>query len=103
VTGLTALETHFADGHVPLGLVLGAIGALSAIKDCFPDATSVSHVPSSDAAQPVPVEVFVALLLGVVAMHERLTVLVERSGPSMARRRHDRQVVTADSLAGIAR
>jgi hypothetical protein len=103
VTGLTALETQFADGHVPLGLILGAIGALSAVKNCFPDATSASHVSSSDAEQPLPIEVFVALLLGVVAMHERLTMLVERSDHSMPRRRHDRQVVTADSLAGIAR
>jgi hypothetical protein len=87
VRTLGALEARFADDHVPLALVLGALGALSAVRRLLPEkatgAAPSSTVPleqgEGNGSLPEP---FVALLLGVIATHERL---LEMLGPIQAR------------------
>lgn len=85
---LGALEARFADDHVPLALVLGALGALSAVRRLLPEKAAGGAPPSStvpleqgegNGSLPEP---FVALLLGVIATHERL---LEMLGPIQAR------------------
>ena len=67
---LGALEARFADDHVPLALVLGAIGPLSAIRKLLPGEPVGS---TGDHADPPPEPgAFVALLLGVIVTHDRL-------------------------------
>ena len=75
---LGALEARFADDHVPLSLVLGALGALSAVRRLLPEKATSGPPPSSTlpldqgertGSMPEP---FVALLLGVIVTRERL-------------------------------
>ena len=76
---LGALEARFADDHVPLALVLGAIGPLSAIRKLLPGEPVGS---TGDHADPPPEPgAFVALLLGVIVTHDRLLALF---GPTFA-------------------
>jgi hypothetical protein len=118
---LRALDAHFAEGHVPLGIVLGTIGALSVVTDVLPDAArspllddgnaagvrasdaNVPGVRASDANVPAPVDPFLALLLGAVATHHRLITLVDRAGAAVTGAPHDAEVVATDPLEGIAR
>jgi hypothetical protein len=111
VSGLTALDAHFAEGHVPLGIVLGTIGALSLVTNALPDETrnvlrdetETVEVRSSGIDESRPVDPFLALLLGAVAMHDRLIALVDRAGDSVPERAREADVVDADPLEGIAR
>jgi hypothetical protein len=111
VSGLTSLEARFADGHVPLGIVLGTIGAVSLIKNllpdearkAFPDETDHADMRASGSDESRPIEPFLALLVGAVATHDRLIALVDRAGASVSDGRHDREAVATDSLEGIAR
>jgi hypothetical protein len=111
VSRLTALDAHFSEGHVPLGIVLGTIGALSLVTNVLPDeATNADPAEaepvdarSSDGDEPRPVEPFLALLLGAVAMHDRLIALVDRAGNPASDRRRGSNGVAADSLEGLVR
>ena len=81
-----ALEARYADDHVPLALVLGALGALSAVRTLLPDgllahAALPANGSSTDAGVRSEPEAFVALLLGAVATHDRLLALF---GPALA-------------------
>jgi hypothetical protein len=103
VTRLTALEARFTDGNVTLGVIHGAIGALSTFRDVLPEpiespADTPPHL--GGAASPEP---FVALLLGVISFHDRLTHLVDRAGAVDLGATDDTDVEVADPLAGLAR
>ena len=82
---LGALESRYADDHVPLALVLGAIGTLSAVRKLLPDgllahAALPANSSSTDAGMRPEPEAFVALLLGAIATHDRLVALF---GPAL--------------------
>jgi hypothetical protein len=79
MSALGSLEARYADDHVPLALVLGALGTLAAVRVLLPDGAKAG--PAGDAGGPPP-EPFVALLLGVIATHDRL---LELCGPAVAR------------------
>jgi hypothetical protein len=88
VRTLGALEARFADDHVPLALVVGALGALSAVRRLLPEKATSGAPPSStvpleqgEGSGSMP-EPFVALLLGVIVTRERL---LEMLGPIQAR------------------
>ena len=68
---LGALEARYADDHVPLALVLGAIGTLSAVRRLLP-AEPGARGRTADLDSRPPPEAFIALLLGAVATHDRL-------------------------------
>jgi hypothetical protein len=73
VTRLTRLDAEFADGNVVLGVLLGVLGACSTIRVVLPEPVDAdANVEDASAVDP-----FVALLLGVVAVHERLATLVD--------------------------
>jgi hypothetical protein len=74
VRTLGALEARYADDHVPLALILGAIGALSAVRRLLPDAPG-ARSPTADVDSRPPPEAFIALLLGAVATHDRILSL----------------------------
>jgi hypothetical protein len=88
VKTLGALEAGFADDHVPLALVLGTLGALSTVRRVLPEKPAGGASPSSTVSversdgSGSPPEQFTALLLGVIAMHERLLAML---GPISAR------------------
>jgi len=91
VRTLGALEARYADDHVPLALVLGAIGTLSAVRKLLPDepraraaAAPAASTPTSDPDPRSSPEPFIALLLGAVATHECLLRLF---GPTLAEHR----------------
>ena len=85
---LGALEARYADDHVPLALVLGALGALSAVRRLLPDGPGPAPLISPDGTD-VPVDSFALLLLGAIAAHDRLLGLV---GPTLANRGADRKI-----------
>ena len=103
MSGLTALDAHFADGNVPLGVMLGAISALDSVRKLLPDVNDAGTAPSYDDCPSTSVEPFIALLLGVVAAHERLTTLVDGTTACASDAGHSQDVVTAHSLIGLAR
>jgi hypothetical protein len=103
MSGLTALDAHFADGNVPLGVVLGAIGALSAVRRVLPNLADIAEERSCDDPPSSSVEPFVAMLLGVVALHDRLTTLVDGNPHLASDDPRHREVVPAHSLTGLAR
>jgi hypothetical protein len=76
MTRLTWLDGEFADGNVVLGVLLGTLGACSSIRAVLPDADDTDSVVEATSS----VDPFVALLLGVVAVHERLTTLAGTGG-----------------------
>jgi hypothetical protein len=82
VRTLGALEARFADDHVPLAVVLGALGALSAVRRLLPEKamggarrSSTVSVEQSDQNGSLP-EPFIELLLGVIATHDRLLAML---------------------------
>jgi hypothetical protein len=79
MTRLTWLDGEFADGNVVLGVLLGTLGACSSIRAVLPDADDTDDTDSVVEAKS-SVDPFVALLLGVVAVHERLTTLAGTGG-----------------------
>ena len=92
MSALTGLDAQFADGNVTLGVLLGAIGALTTVRTLLPDPDAYA-IPARDQVEPPDsVESFVALLLGAIALHDRLTTLVDarpvavRSAPAIAER-----------------
>jgi hypothetical protein len=110
---LRALDAHFAEGHVPLAIVLGTIGALSVVTGVLPaaarnpplDEGEAAGIRTSDGDESAPVEPFLALLLGAVATHDRLIALVDLAGTGeiVTGAAHDAEVVVTDPLEGIAR
>jgi hypothetical protein len=76
MTRLTWLDGEFANGNVVLGVLLGTLGACSTIRAVLPDADDTDPVVEATSS----VDRFVALLLGVVAVHERLTTLADTGG-----------------------
>jgi hypothetical protein len=73
VKTLGALEARYTDDHVPLALILGAIGALSTVRRLLPDEPVPPAGPQSERADSrASPEAFMALLLGAVATYDRL-------------------------------
>jgi hypothetical protein len=82
---LGALEARYADEHVPLALVLGAVAVLSAMRRLLPDRPAGRAPEASFSPDPgggCASEPFLALLLGVISIHERV---LELCGPALAR------------------
>jgi len=77
VSGLTALDAQFADGNVPLGVVLGTIGALTTVRAALPQPQDQHAIAARTRETPRSADAFTAMLLGVVAVHGRLTTLVD--------------------------
>jgi hypothetical protein len=77
VSALTGLDAQFADGNVTLGVVLGAIGALTTVRALLPDPEAVASLARENVETPDSVEPFAALLLGAIALHDCLTTLVD--------------------------
>jgi hypothetical protein len=82
VKTLGALEARFDDDHVPLGLVLGALSAFSAVRRLLPEEaidrasrSSTVAVAQSEGQRSSP-EPFLALLLGAIAIHDRLLAML---------------------------
>ncbi|HYL52927.1 MAG TPA: hypothetical protein VEZ15_13215 [Acidimicrobiia bacterium] len=100
MTELTALDAQFSHGNVPLGVMLGAISALSTVRRVLPDATEPA--PAAPRSETDAVEPFVALLLGVVAMHDRLTTLVDRA-PAAPYEPTESEPLTATVPASLTR
>jgi hypothetical protein len=71
VRTLGALEARFADDHVPLALVLGALGTLSAVRRLLPDGPGPPRSSAEERAD-TPVDSFAFLLLGAIVAHDRL-------------------------------
>jgi hypothetical protein len=97
---LGALEARYADDHVPLAMVLGAMSALTAVRRLLPAEPHHRRAPPGVRLEPDP---FITLLLGVIATHDRLLRLV---GPALASHGSDRQAHRADpvpSLEGLLR
>jgi hypothetical protein len=80
VKTLGSLEARYADDHVPLALMLGALGTLSAVRRLLPDGLGPPRSSAEDGAD-TPVDSFALLLLGAVAVHDRLLGL---AGPALA-------------------
>jgi len=100
VTELTALDAQFSHGNVPLGVMLGAISALSTVRRVLPDmneAGAAAPRSETDAVEP-----FVGLLLGVVAMHDRLTTIVDRA-PAAPDEPAESEALTATAPASLTR
>ena len=76
---LGALEARYADDHVPLALVLGALEALTAVRRLLPDGHERVASSTSDGGD-APVDAFAILLLGAIAVHDRLLGMV---GPTL--------------------
>jgi hypothetical protein len=100
---VTTLDAQFADGNVPLGVLLGAIGALSAVRALLPHPTDSSAARLCQGTEPESIEPFVELLLGVVALHDRLTNIVDGTRDSRPEAPRDREAPNAPSLVGLAR
>jgi hypothetical protein len=85
---LGALEARYADDHVPLALVLGAVAVLSAMRRLLPHAAgrAPEASPSPEPGEGCASEPFLALLLGVISTHERV---LELCGPALARPHRD--------------
>jgi hypothetical protein len=77
VSGLTALDAEFADGNVPLGALLGTIGALTTVRSALPQPQDRHAVAAQTREAPRAPDAFTAMMLGVVAVHGRLTALVD--------------------------
>ena len=83
---LGALEARFADDHIPLALLLGAIGALTAVRRLLPDESVARAAPpttepgAGEDTSPTR-EGFIVLLLGAIVTHDRLLALF---GPTLA-------------------
>jgi hypothetical protein len=63
-----AVELRYADEHVPLTMLLGALGTLSALRRVLP----ASPVPRDPAGAGTEPDAFVFLLLGALGTHDRL-------------------------------
>jgi hypothetical protein len=98
VTNLTALDTRFSEGNVLLGALLGALAALSTVRSVLPEASDVtrSETPSTGS-----IDTAVAFALGVVAMHERLTTLVNPRGADAPG--DEDAILPAASVMGLSR
>jgi len=71
VRAVGAVELRYADEHVPLAMLLGAISALGALRRVLP-----AHPGQRDpAAASTPPDPFLSLLLGAVVIHDRLLQL----------------------------
>ena len=76
MNALTGLDGQFADGNVTLGVLLGAISALTTVRALLPDPDAFATPAREKVEPPDSVPPFVALLLGAIALHDRLTTLV---------------------------
>jgi hypothetical protein len=83
---LAGLDPNFVEGNVALGVLLGALGACATIRAALPAPNPPKHA-SMNANNPrrvtpvresEPDDAFVALLLGAVVLHERLSEIVDR-------------------------
>jgi hypothetical protein len=86
---LAGLDPNFVEGNVALGVLLGALGACATVRAALPAPTPREHA-SLRALNPTKVtqvreggsvDSFVALLLGAIVLHERLSAIVDRDMP----------------------
>jgi hypothetical protein len=96
VTRLTGLDAQFADGNVMLGVLLGALGACTEVRALLPEPLDAADT----RATPSTVDTFVALLLGAVALHERLTRLVDATSTTTV---GSDESAALSQLTGLAR
>jgi hypothetical protein len=71
VRAVGAVELRYADEHVPLTMLLGALGALSALRRVLP----ASPAPGDPAGAGTDPDPFLLLLLGALATHDRVVQL----------------------------
>jgi len=84
MSGLTALDAQFAEGNVPLAVLLGAIGATAIVRAVLPEPVGEHAIAARTREEPRIADAFSAMLLGVVALHERLTTLIDPDRPQRA-------------------
>ena len=103
MSGLRILVTRFTDGNVTLGVLLGAISALSTLRVLLPAPTLTEDARPDDNDAQTSIEPFVALLLGAVAMHDALmTIVADSRDPGEAHPDHDEPVIPLP-LIGLGR
>ena len=82
MSGLTRLEGSFTEGNVPLALLLGVLSATARLRVVLPDAPyadapdGVLYDDDGDDRDDTVAEPFVAMLLGALVVHDRLSRLV---------------------------
>jgi hypothetical protein len=64
---LGAVELRYADEHVPLAMLLGAVGALSTLRRLLPAGPGAREPTTASAP-----DAFVLLLLGAIVTSDRL-------------------------------
>jgi hypothetical protein len=81
---LTDLDPSFVEGNVALAVLLGAMSACATVRAALPAPTPPEHASlrprnpteETQVRDGEPVDAFVALLLGTVVLHERLSAIV---------------------------
>jgi hypothetical protein len=73
---LAALDAHFVERNVPLQVLAGAIGVLTTVRATLPAHAPPLAPAAEEEARSVPIDPFIALLLGVLVAHDRLSALV---------------------------
>jgi hypothetical protein len=103
VSVLRSLVTRFTDGNVTLGVLLGAISALSTVRVLLPEPAATMEARRDDNDAQTSIEPFVALLLGAVAMHDALmTIVADSRDPGDAHPDHGEAVIPLP-LIGLGR
>jgi len=77
MSGLTALDAKFAEGNVPLAVLLGTLGATATVRAALPEPEVDHAIAARTREEPRTADAFRAMLLGVIALHERLTTLID--------------------------
>ena len=103
----TGLDPAFVDGNVALGVLLGAMSACATVRALLPNPDEPASVKSPNATEATPVgaseaiDPFLALLLGTVALGERLTAISDSELDDIDRAVHEE--VPAASLGRLLR
>ena len=84
MSGLTALDAQFAEGNVPLAVLLGTIGVTATVRAVLPEPNEGHAIAARTREEARTADAFSAMLLGVVALHERLTTLIDPDRPERA-------------------
>jgi hypothetical protein len=99
MSGLTALDAQFAEGNVPLAVLLGTIDATATVRAVLPDPEEEDAIAARTREEPRTADAFSAMLLGVIALHERLTTLIDPDRPERA----TEAVLPALPMTGLGR
>jgi hypothetical protein len=112
MTRPTSLDPAFIDGNVALGVLFGAMSACATVRALLPAPTpsepasvsahnprEVTQVRVSEESEEI--DPFVALLLGTVVLHERLSAISDPGRDGIDRAHH--RVGPAASLGELLR